>query len=60
MDGVFGTDTGKLTEKWMEKHCAAMWKIAVITHEEDVRLNQLKGKKFASPDERWAAAKIKF
>lgn len=51
---------GKLTEKWMEKHCAAMWKIAVITHEENLRLNQLKGKRFANPDARWDAAQIEF
>jgi hypothetical protein len=51
---------GKLTEQWMEKHCNQKWKIAVITQEEDRRLNKFKGQKFISPDQRWAAAKIEF
>ena len=41
-----------LNEKWIDA--------AVITHEEDRSLNKLKGIKFISPRERWAAAGIKF
>jgi hypothetical protein len=44
----------------MENHCDQKWKIAVITHEEDRRLNKFKGDTFISPDERWAAAQIEF
>jgi hypothetical protein len=51
---------GKLTKEWMDAHCDAKWRVAVITHEEDGRLNKLKGTKFASPEARWAAAKIEF
>ena len=50
----------KLTKEWLDRHCKRKWKIAVITHEEDLRLNKLKRETFVSPDERWAAAKIKF
>jgi hypothetical protein len=50
----------KLTKEWMDRHCKRKWKIAVITHEEDLRLNKLKREIFSSPDKRWAAAKIKF
>jgi hypothetical protein len=34
--------------------------MAVITHEEDLRLNKLKRETYSSPDKRWAAAKIEF
>jgi hypothetical protein len=51
---------GKLTKEWMDAHCDKKWKVAVITHEEDGRLNKLKGTKFASPEARWAAAGIEF
>jgi hypothetical protein len=50
----------KLTKGWMDRHCQRKWKIAVITHEEDLRLNKLKRETFSSPDERWAEARIKF
>ena len=50
----------KLTKGWMDRHCQRNWKIAVITHEEDLRLNKLKRETFSSPDERWAEARIKF
>ena len=49
-----------LTEDWLNNHCAAQFKVAVVTHEEDKRLNKLKGKRFATPDERWAAVNIDF
>jgi hypothetical protein len=52
---------GKLTKEWMDAHCATKWKVAVITHDEDKRLNVLgRSKEFSTPDERWAAAKIEF
>ena len=51
---------GELTGEWMDRHTTQKWKIAVITHEEDRRLNKLKRQKFSSPDERWAAANIEF
>jgi hypothetical protein len=51
---------GKLTKGWMDRHCKRKWKIAVITHDEDLRLNKFKGQSFSTPDKRWAAAKIEF
>lgn len=52
---------GKLTKRWMDSHCKKQWKCAVITREEDLRLNKIaRAKPFASPDKRWAAAKIDF
>lgn len=52
---------GQLTKEWMDDHCERKWKVAVITHEEDRRLNKVaRTKPFATPDERWAAAGIEF
>jgi hypothetical protein len=51
---------GKLTKEWMDRHCDKKWKVAIITQEEDRRLNRLKDTKFDSPDQRWAAAQIEF
>ena len=52
---------GHLTKEWMDDHCERKWKVAVITHEEDMRLNKIsRTKPFSTPDERWAAAKIEF
>ena len=42
------------------RHRKRKWKITVITHEEDLRLNKLKRETYSSPDKRWAAAKIEF
>lgn len=53
-------EKGKLTEKWLDAKCKKLWKVAVITHEEDMRLNKFKTVKFKSPEARWAAAGIKF
>ncbi len=51
---------GKLTQDWMDNHCGTLWKVAVITHEEDRRLNMVAKKIFKTPEERWAAADIEF
>jgi hypothetical protein len=45
---------------WRQCHCNRKWKVAVLTHEEDLRLNKLKRETFSSPDKRWAAANIEF
>lgn len=51
----------KLTKEWMDRHCDRQWKVAVITQEEDLRLNKLgRSKLYPTPDERWAAAEIEF
>jgi hypothetical protein len=52
---------GKLTKTWMNRHCDKRWKVAVITHAEDKRLSE-SGRLtlFKTPEERWAAANIKF
>ena len=51
----------KLTEKSMNKLVNRYWMLAVITIEEDCRLNKIaRTKMHASPMERWAAAEIKF
>ncbi len=48
----------KLTKSWMDKHCDSRWRVAVITLEEDKRLDR--SKLYNSPEARWKAAKIKF
>ncbi len=49
-----------LTQEWMDAHCQALWKVAVITHEEDKRLNRVAKLIFDTPEARWAAAGIEF
>lgn len=50
-----------LTQTKLDSLIQHRWKLAVITLEEDRRLNRLaRSKLFASPDERWAAAEISF
>jgi hypothetical protein len=50
-----------LTEESMAVLVRQYWKLAVITLEEDSRLNKLaRSKLFSSPDERWRAAGIDF
>lgn len=52
---------GELEREWLDALCDAKWKVAVITHEEDRRLNRTaRSKLFASPEERWASAEIDF
>ena len=52
---------GKLNAKTMAKLVERYWKLAVITLEEDERLNKVaRSKTFKTPEERWAAAKIMF
>ncbi|MDZ4733515.1 MAG: hypothetical protein SGJ16_08005 [Nitrospirota bacterium] len=52
---------GKLNEKSMEKLVHRYWKLAVITLEEDQRLNKVaRSRMFATPEKRWSAAGIKF
>ena len=51
-------NAGILTKEWIDEFCDRKWKVAVITHEEDKRLQRSKA--YATPEERWAAAKIVF
>ena len=52
---------GKLTEQSMDVLVNKLWKLAVITIDEDMRLNKVaRSKGFAAPEERWAAAEIVF
>jgi len=51
----------KLSAETMARLVDRYWKLAVITLEEDERLNKIaRSKTFKTPDERWAAAGIKF
>jgi len=51
----------KLNSKTMTRLIKRFWKLAVITLEEDERLNKIaRSKIFKTPDERWEAAGIKF
>ena len=43
----------KLTERWMNSHCKKLWKVAVVTHEEDKKLNKLRKLDFVTPEARW-------
>ena len=50
-----------VTKPWMDKLCDRKWKVAVITLDEDKRLNRLaRSKLYKSPEARWKAANIKF
>jgi hypothetical protein len=50
-----------LNAKTMAKLIKRYWKLAVITLEEDERLNKVaRSKIFKTPEERWAAAGIAF
>ena len=51
---------GKLDEQWMKNHCEVYWRVAVITLEEDRKLNKLRKLDFNSPEERWAYVGIEF
>lgn len=51
----------KLTDRAMAGLVKRYWKLAVITLEEDQRLNKgARSKPFATPEQRWASANIKF
>jgi hypothetical protein len=51
----------RLSEKAMVRLVKRYWKLAVITLEEDRELNKVaRSKTFETPEERWAAAGIKF
>jgi hypothetical protein len=51
----------KLNSQNLNKLIKRYWKLAVITLDEDRRLNNIARKKmYNSPDDRWAAAKILF
>lgn len=51
----------RLTQAQLETLIYQRWKLAVITLEEDKRLNRLaRSQMFATPDERWASAGISF
>ena len=50
-----------LSDRTMARIARKSWKLAVITIDEDKALNKLaRSKVFASPDERWRAAGIRF
>ena len=52
---------GNLTEQSMFDLATKSWKLAVITLEEDARLNKIaRSRPSSSPDERWLAAGIAF
>jgi len=52
---------GTLNKKALNKLVDRHWKLAVITLEEDQRLNKIaRSDMFDTPEERWAAARIKF
>lgn len=52
---------GNLDEKRMKDLVSRYWEVAVITLEEDARLNKVaRSKMYDTPRERWAAAGIKF
>ena len=54
-------ENGNLTEDELAILVKQSWKLAVITLEEDQRLNKsFRSKLFSSPDERWKAANIVF
>lgn len=51
---------GKLTEKTMIPLVRKLYKVAVITLDEDKSLNKFAGQEFKRPDDRWKAAGISF
>ena len=54
-------ENGKLSKQRLDRLCKSKWKLAVITHEEDNRLNKIaRAKRYGTPEKRWAAARIKF
>lgn len=54
-------DRDDLTEATLAALVAQYWKLAVITLEEDARLNTVaRSKHYDTPDERWSAAGIRF
>ncbi len=59
---VFDLYQGKsLTKEHLDNLVQKYWKLAVITIEEDSRLNKIaRSKVFDSPEDRWAAAGIRF
>lgn len=51
-----GFEAGQLTPEWLDDLCDRKWRVAVITHEEDRRLNRSKA--CDDPEERWKQAGI--
>lgn len=51
---------GKLNDRSMARLVKRHWLLAVITLNEDLRLNKVAGFTYRTPVERWAAAGIKF
>lgn len=52
---------GTLSRKTMDKLVRKYWKLAVITSNEDKRLNKLaRSKMYKTPEDRWLAAGIRF
>lgn len=53
--------TAEITEVWMKQQIQDLWKVAVITVEEDRRLNKIaRSKLFNNPFDRWRSAGIEF
>lgn len=50
---------GKLNEVWMNSHCRKLWKVAIISHDEDRVLNGMRKMKFKTAEMKWAKAGIK-
>src|SRR5690606_1168352 len=54
-------DAGELSETTMSELCNRYWKLAVITVEEDARLNRIaRSQAHETPEARWSAAGIIF
>ena len=51
-----GFEHGHLTKDWLDDLCDRMWRVAVITHEEDRQL--ARSKACDDPEERWRDAGI--
>lgn len=52
---------GSLSETWLNDLCETRWKVAVITVEEDRRLNKVaRSTLFEKPEDRWASVGIEF
>ena len=54
-------DNNRLNKQELDGLVSRYWKLAVISLEEDKRLNKIaRSKMFDTPEERWASANIKF
>ena len=53
-----GFESGSLSEEWLNDLCDRMWRVAVITHEEDRLL--CRSSDMGDPEARWRSAGIEF